>query len=132
MKVRILSRSGGEKLLQESFPDAMAVISFHGPEKAPVEYGAAQRVLYIPLDDFQPSLPQAEEIARFIYAVRVEGLDILCQCESGHSRSAGCAAAILEHFAGRGAVVFDKEGLSPDQMVYDTILTALDSVSKEK
>lgn len=132
MKVRILSRSGAEKLLREEFPDGTAVISFHDPEKAPVGYGATRRVLYIPLDDFQPDLPQAGEIARFIHAAKADGLDILCQCESGHSRSAGCAAAILEHFAGRGAVVFDKEGLSPDQMVYDTILTALDSVSKEK
>lgn len=127
----ICSREYAQELLRKGFPDHLAVVSFHDPELPPVDYPAG-RAICVPLDDFQTDLPQAEEIARFVYAALAKGLDILCQCESGRSRSAGCMAAIWEHFEGWGDVILRTSCLAPDQMVYDQVLAALERVDKEQ
>lgn len=130
MEVSICSRKDGEKLLAEGFPGNLMVVAFHDPDLPPVDYPAG-RAICVPLDDFQTDLPQAEEIARFVYAAQAKGLDILCQCERGRSRSVGCAVAILEHFEGRGDALFYDARFSPDQLVYDRVLAALEAVAKD-
>lgn len=130
MEVNICSRRDAEKLLAEGLPGNLMVVAFHDPDIPPVAYPAG-RAICVSLDDFQTNLPQAEEIARFIYAARAKGLDILCQCERGRSRSAGCAAAIWEHFEGRGEALFYDARFSPDQLVYDRVLAALEAVAKD-
>lgn len=126
----ICSREYAQELLRKGFPDHLAVVSFYDPDLPPVDYPAG-RAICVPLDDFRTNLAQAEEIARFIYAARAKGLDILCQCEQGRSRSAGCAAAILEHFEGRGEALFYDARFSPDQLVYDRVLAALEAAAKD-
>ena len=69
--------------------------------------------------------PEADALAAFIYRAREEGREILCQCEYGQSRSAGCAAAILEHFGRRGIDVFADYRYYPNQLVYHKVFDAL-------
>ena len=47
---------------------------------------------------YETYFPEVEELADFIYMAIEQGMDIICQCEYGQSRSAACAAAIKEHF----------------------------------
>lgn len=42
--------------------------------------------------------PEADDMAMFITKAYMDGKNIICQCEYGQSRSAGCAAAIKEYF----------------------------------
>lgn len=131
MKIKICSRKTVERLLQGQFPENTAVISFYDPDgKTSVDYsGKADNVLFVPLDDLQTELPEAEKIARFINDAKANGLNIICQCESGQSRSAGCAAAILEHYCQMGQSVFDSDRYRPDEMVYYELLNALETIS---
>ena len=127
----ICSRKEAERLLRKNFPEHTVVISFYDPDgEAPVDYsGKADNVLYVPLDDFQTVLPEAEKIARFINHAKDNGLNIICQCESGQSRSAGCAAAILEHYYHTGQSVLDSDQYRPDEIVYYSVLDALETIS---
>ena len=124
-----------------------AIISFHDPvergRRSPKDYepvdfsGKCDRVMQIGIHDLDPEalsdfglsvetyFPEADELAGFIYKAKEEGLDIICQCEYGHSRSAGCAAAILQHFEGRGIDVFTDYRYYPNQLVYHKIFDAL-------
>lgn len=62
--------------------------------------------------------PGVEDLAEFIYNAYSEELDIICQCEYGQSRSAACAAVILEHFCHNGISVFADYRYYPNQMVW--------------
>ena len=68
--------------------------------------------------DYDTYMPEADALAAFICQARSDGLDILCQCEYGQSRSAACAAAILEYFNGTGTSVFADYRYYPNQVVY--------------
>lgn len=99
--------------------------------------GKCDRVMQIELHDLDPEaladfdlteeiyFPEADELAEFICKAKEEGLDIICQCEYGQSRSAGCAAAILQHFEGRGIDVFADYRYYPNQLVYHKVFDAL-------
>ena len=134
MEVVIYSRAAAEMIIQDHFPDNTAVISFYDPDRYNtgksyelVDYsGKTDTVLYIPLDDFQTELPEADKIAEFVFSAKSKGMQIICQCESGQNRSAGCAAAILEHFNQSGDSIFRNDRYHPDEMVYYAILDALD------
>ena len=144
MKITICSRNAIEKRMQEGKMEKIAVISFYEPEwkkrgkNDPVDFsGRCDRVMRIPLHDLDPEalsdfglkvdtyFPEADVLAEFIYKAKEDGLDIICQCEYGQSRSAGCAAAILEHFAGRGIDVFADYRYYPNQLVYHKVKNAL-------
>lgn len=129
MNVKICSRKEAERLLNYGFPADTAVISFYDSDSVPrVDYQKkADSVLYVPLDDFQTELPQARGIAKFIRTAKAKGLNIICQCESGQNRSAGCAAAILEHYQHTGQSVLDNDRYHPDEMIYYAVLDALET-----
>ena len=74
--------------------------------------------------------PEAGDLAKFIYEAKNDGLDIICQCEYGQSRSAACAAAILEHFYKTGISVFADYRYYPNQMVYHKVFDALNAYGK--
>ena len=59
------------------------------------------------------------------YVAKANGRDIICQCDYGQSRSAACAAAILQHFEGRGIDIFADYRYYPNQLVYHKIFDAL-------
>ena len=153
MKVSICSREEVEKQSVNDFPENLAVISFYNPEghdggkesSRPVDYkGKTDRVFYISTYDidlsvlqkfgltYETYLPEADRLASFIYDAKEEGYDILCQCEYGESRSAGCAAAILEHFYKNGITIFSDYRYYPNQLVYHKVYDALERYKQER
>lgn len=146
MKVSILSRQKVEKISPEEFPKNVAVISFYDPKEAqtgttkePVDYtGKAGRVFKVAIQDldlnvfpkynlsYETYFPEVDSLAEFIYSAKKDGLDIVCQCEYGESRSSGCAAAILEHFYRTGISVFADYRYYPNQVVYHKVFDALE------
>ena len=136
-----------EKLLSQGKIENIAIISFHDPvgrgrrcleDYQPTDFtGKCDRVMQIALHDLDPEalsdfgltvdsyFPEAGALAEFIYKAKEDGLDIICQCEYGQSRSAGCAAAILQHFEGRGIDIFTDYRYYPNQLVYHKVFDAL-------
>ncbi len=151
MKVSIYLRNEIERLIDNDFPKNTAVISFYDPKGirsdnlTPVDYkNKAEMVYQVAIYDididyldkynltFDTYLTEAKEIAEFIYQAKDKGLDIICQCQYGQSRSAGCAAAILEHFEKNGISIFADYRYYPNQVVFNKILKALDEVKEER
>ena len=147
MTVKIYSRKAMEKLLSQGKIENTAVISFHDPvgrgrryleDYQPIDFtDKCDRVMQIGIHDLDPEalsdfglsvetyFPEADELAEFIYKAKEDGLDIICQCEYGQSRSAGCAAAILQHFSKNGIDVFTDYRYYPNQLVYHKVFDAL-------
>lgn len=146
MKVSVYSRAEAEKMIADGkFPKNTAVISFYDPKIKHIDsdydcvdyYGHADEVFYSELDDldigyltrkglsYDVYFPEADELAEFIYSAYNNGMNIICQCEYGQSRSAGCAAAILQHFYGTGIDIFADYRRYPNQVVYHKVLDAL-------
>ena len=147
MEVSIYSRKAIKELIEKGFPPNTAVISFYTPkdkrdyEENRVNYdGVCNKVFYVGIPDidieilseygytYKTYLAEADELAKFIYEAKADGLDIICQCDYGQSRSAACAAAILEHFEGRGIDIFVDYRYYPNQLVYHKIFDALEKV----
>lgn len=150
MKVEIYSRKAVEELLKGDFPDNVAVISFYDPPSRrtgevcrPVDYSRkTDRVFKVCLNDidvgifedygltFDTYLPEVNDLAEFVYKAKEDGCDIICQCEYGQSRSAGCASAILEHFYKAGISVFADYRYYPNQVVFNKVFDALEKYKK--
>ena len=144
MKVEIYSRKAIKDLMEKGFPQNVAVISFYTPNnkwegmQSLVDYsGICNNVFYVGIPDidieiladygytYESYLAQTDELAKFIYEAKANGHDIICQCDYGQSRSAACAAAILQHFEGRGIDIFADYRYYPNQLVYHKIFDAL-------
>ena len=145
--VHISSREDIEKIYPENLFKDKVVISFYDPEPhyngptySLVDYSKiVDKVFYIPLRDidieilpdynltYETYFPEAEELAKFIYDAVENRYNIICQCEFGQSRSAGCAAAIREHFYGDGIRIFADYRYYPNQMVYHKVYDALNA-----
>lgn len=152
MNIKIYSRQAMETYLKHNHLDNTAVISFYDPPNrktyegnTPVDYAdKCDRVFPVELHDIDRSVlmdfgltydtyfPEVDRLAEFIYQATEDGLDIICQCQYGQSRSAACAAAILEHFEGNGISVFVDDRYYPNQMVYRKVFNALERVKKKK
>ena len=147
MNVEIYSRITIGKLTESGFPKNAAVISFYTPRgkrggaEAKVDYsGFCDRVFYVPIPDidletlpdfgytYESYLAEADELAKFILDAKRDGCAILCQCDFGQSRSAACAAAILQCFEGRGIDVFADYRYYPNQLVYHKVYDALEKL----
>lgn len=148
MNVDIYSRKAVEELLEKGFPENTAVISFYDPPNIctgevtkPVDYqGKAERVFYVSIYDidievlpdfgltYDTYFPEADRLAEFIMKARDDCLNIICQCEYGQSRSAACAAAILEYYFCRGISVFADYRYYPNQLIYNKIKNALEKI----
>lgn len=138
MFVQIRARLYIEQLIEKGdFPPNTAVISFCDNGTRPCERvnysGVCNRIMYVEvddldledIDDYNEFLPEAEEIAEFIIDAYNDGMDIICQCEYGQSRSAGCAAAIMEHFYRTGINIFSDYNYYPSKIIYHKIYDAL-------
>lgn len=151
MKIEIYSRKAIKKLIEGEFPPNTAVISFYTPrtkrkcEEIRVDYkGMCDNVFYVGIPDidieiledygytYDTYLAEADDLAKFIYEARAEGCNIICQCDYGQSRSAACAAAILQHFEGRGIEIFVDYKYYPSQIVYHKVFDALEKLKSEK
>ncbi len=151
MKVSVYSREALENIIRnKEFPPNTAVISFCDPaikrideDYSHVDYsGICDTVFYSELDDldldvlrrkgytYDTYFPEVFDIAAFIYRAYDRGMDIICQCEYGQSRSAATAAAILEHFYNNGISIFTNYDYYPNQVVYHKIFDALDKYKR--
>ncbi|MBQ8879290.1 MAG: hypothetical protein IJY69_00420 [Clostridia bacterium] len=148
MKVSIYSRKEMETLISRDEIENTAIISFYDPigcrrryleDYAPIDFSdKSDRVMQIAIHDLdlealsdfglsvEAYFPEADTLAEFIYKAKEDGLDIICQCEYGQSRSAGCAAAILQHFFKNGIDVFADYRYYPNQLVYHKVFDALE------
>ncbi len=150
MEVAVYSRHDICELIKNGFPENTAVISFYSPQKENkseerVDFtGSCDRVFYVGIPDidieilhdfgytYDTYLAEADDLAKFIYDTRKDGLDIICQCDHGQSRSAACAAAILQHFEGRGIDIFADYRYYPNQLVYHKVFDALERIQKAR
>ncbi len=152
MKVSVYSREAVEELLKNDFPKDTAVISFYDPPNirtgeisTPVDYkGKPERIFFVAVFDididiladygltFDTYFPEVGSLAEFICQARDDGLDIICQCEYGQSRSAACAAAILEYYCNDGISIFADYRYYPNQMIFNKIKKALDMKGHKK
>jgi hypothetical protein len=133
-------------LIKEGFPKNTAVISFYsGKEACKVDFqNVAEHVFYVPAPDFDIEvlekfgytydsyMANAPELAKFIILANARGLDIICQCDYGQSRSAACAAAILEFFEGRGIDVFADYRYYPNRLIFNKLRAALGKEEKRR
>lgn len=145
MQVEIYSRETIEKLIENDFPKNTAVISFYDPpgwfgdRKTAVDYkGKAAKLFQVAVNDIdieelaeynltlEEYFLEAGELAEFIYEAYNDGLDIICQCEYGQSRSAACAAATLEHFEKNGISVFRDYRYYPNKLIFNKMFDALE------
>ena len=146
MNVSVYSRKAIEELISGGdFPANKAVISFYDPVvKQPdkdythVDYSSVSaEVYYSELDDldltvlkrrgytYETFFPEVNDMAAFILRAYHDGMDLICQCEYGQSRSAGCAAAVREFFNHDGIEIFSNYSYDPNQVVYHKVYEAL-------
>ena len=146
MKISVYSREKIEHIIAEGkFPNNTAVISFCDPELkhidkhySRVDYSSVcSDVFYCEVDDldldylpekgytYETYFPEADDLAKFIVKAVNENKNIICQCEYGQSRSAGCAAAIKEYFYKDGISVFADYNYYPNQVVFHKVYDAL-------
>ena len=135
MNITVLSR---ERLFaaaaKEDFRDCL-IISFYDEDRPDVQgiFPKANVFQYEVRDidheelsafglSYEDYWPGAKEIA---------GLDlqkyprIICQCECGESRSAGCAAALAEFFDHSGINYFSDYNLYPSKLIYHRLMDEL-------
>lgn len=149
MNIEIMSRPAIEQLLIDGFPANTAVISFYDPpsERIPCTYGhvdfgeMCRKMFLVGVHDidieiladyglsFDTYLPESDQLAKFILDVKQSGMDIICQCEYGQSRSAACAAAIREFFYKDGITIFADYRYYPNQLIFNKVLDSLKRMS---
>ena len=147
MTVTVCSRESISERIANNSLQNCAVISFSDPEGGrrgfgypPVDFqGSCDRVYHIFLYDLDPDalkqfgytmesyFHEADAVARFIREAVSCGLEIVCQCEYGQSRSAGLAAAILEHYERRGIEIFRDYRYYPNQLIFNKAYEALEN-----
>jgi len=136
MQVSIYSREEIEAQLQEGLSDRAAVISFYDKGTEPVDLsGIPNEVFQVTMEDSElnepdefadePFISDTEKLVDFIFAARNAGLEIICQCENGEGRSAGCAAAIRQFFNGDGIEVFTSGHYFPNLPIYHKVYNSL-------
>lgn len=140
MLIKIYSRSDIERVIEKGIPHNTAIVSFSDTKDDFVEFPEGTDVLQIAFYDVRPHtvardhydriLPEAKQIAEYIYQKKMEGKDLICQCDYGISRSAGCAAAVLQRWGGKGIDVFADYLYTPNQFVYNKVLTELMKLGK--
>lgn len=141
-KIEIMSRKAMNALIESGFPKNTAVISFYDPNDGqdykPIDYeGICSHAFSVGIHDIEIEIlgdygltydtyfPEVTELAKFIYSVVNAGMNIICQCEYGQSRSAGCAAAIKEHFEKSGIDIFADYRYYPNQLIFNKLREAL-------
>lgn len=145
MDVKIYSKAKMQAAIEQNLlPKNLAVISFYNEPitvfSKPIDYsGVVDRFMQINLPDIDEQgfeefgytassfFKEADAVAEFIYKAYNDGFDFACQCQFGFSRSAACAAAILEHFEGIGNEILSNENYQPNKFIYEKLLKALNS-----
>lgn len=138
MLIKILSHSDIERLIEKGLPDNTAIVSFSDTVDDFIEFPKGTDVLQIAFYDVRPHtvvkehydriLPEAKQIAEYVYQKKLEGKDLICQCDYGISRSAGLAAAVLQRWGKKGIEVFANYRYTPNQFVYNKVLKELEKL----
>ncbi|MBQ5988275.1 MAG: hypothetical protein IJL67_02150 [Oscillospiraceae bacterium] len=151
MKVSVYSRKDIEAVIKSGkFPADTAAISFYDPPEyalkgyEKVDYSSVtDNVFYVALPDIdwdsfgndkaavKNFFPEAEDLAKFILKAYDAGHSVICQCDYGQSRSAGCAMAILEYFDHAGNTIFEDPKYFPNQLVFGKVCEALKRAGKK-
>lgn len=146
MEVQIINRTSLQRILYKKLPyKKCAVISFYGDNEQQVNFTVNPNVPFIEknINDLREvedpdnfHFFDFDQIAKFILDCEEEGIEyIFCECETGTSRSAGCAMAIREFYHGDGIIVFSIYGYNPNPVFYNNIFNSLirrDKVNKRK
>ena len=142
MTISVYSKSRMFDLIEKGIPKNTAIISFSDTEEDYIDFPEGTDVLKVAFYDVRPHtvskdhydriLPQAKEIAEYVYKKMKENKDIICQCDYGVSRSAGLAAAIMEAYSSKGIEVFADYRYTPNQFVYNKVLKELRILLKGK
>ena len=129
------------KLEHHEIDENTAIVSFADTVDDFIEFPKETNVLKIPFYDIRPSsipeehysrmLPEAEEIAKFVDDNLRLSRNIICQCDYDISRSAGLAAAIMEHYKHEGIKMFADYHYTPNQFVFNKVLHALNKLNKK-
>jgi protein-tyrosine phosphatase len=140
MKAPIYSKPAIFELIKKGLPNNVAIVSFVDTKEDKIPFPKGTDVLHVIFYDIRPFtvsknrydriLPQAKEIAEYVYQKHSEGKDIICQCDYGVSRSAGLAAAILEMWGNQGIKVFADYRYSPNQFIYNKVLKELRNIEE--
>lgn len=69
--------------------------------------------------------PHIERTVHFIKFRHSNEQDIICYSRHGISRSAACAAAILEYYYKKGDSIFSDGKYKPNKLIYNLLLEAL-------
>ena len=139
MRVMVHDAKTIKKRAKKAFESKTALISIRGvSEKKPFLYYKPCACLFMMFDDTFPaeadmlgyfpllfSEDMADEAAQFIYRIALRTDELICQCECGVSRSAGMAAAVLEHFYGKGDVILKDRQYTPNMYVYELMMKSL-------
>ena len=137
--IEILSRERIEEMIRSGgLSEGDAVISFCDTDKVPVDLSRTKTdhfvvkaddlyydEIYKRYGDKYSYFTEADAVAEFIIRAVSAGKRIVCQCEFGMSRSAGCAAAIYEFFMGAGIKIFTDRHLSPSVVIFNQLYKAL-------
>ena len=149
MHIQICSREKLEQLMEKKQLQNAAVISFHDVSEPSEDWISLQcneqikMFFRIAADDidadeleecglsYDTYFKEADELVPFIYEARESGCEIICQCDHGQGRSAGCAAAILEHFDKNGISVFRDYNYYPNKLVFNKLYEALEKGGRD-
>lgn len=145
MKVYIYSYKDIEELLKtDRFPENVGTIVIDDiPSKRSADYKSPIKLLplygdktVLFLDEIEnleeegltkeTYFPRPDRVAFFIYSMYTSGRDIVCYSRNGKSRSAACAAAILEFYYNNGASIFSDDRYTPNKLIYDILMDALE------
>lgn len=138
MNVIVMDRGTLQKYLYGNFPyQDTAVVSFYGDDEKDVNFSVNPKVQYVKVrvnDEKNITEDQREwyrcELSKVVmnidtWETRGEVHTIICQCDAGVSRSAGCAAAIRQYYHGDGIKYFANEIYSPNINVYNGVFNRL-------
>ena len=139
MNITICSASELEKLAMKPFQKDTVLISIDNVDTTapPYLFYQPSAALYLRFDDMIPqeealmeypavlfNEDMAKKVAEFVY-LHKDANELICQCACGISRSAGIAAAVMEHFYKNGAAIFEDGWYRPNVFVYQLTLEAL-------
>jgi len=142
MTISVCSKSRILDLIERGIPTNTAIVSFSDTEEDYIDFPKGTDVYKVAFYDVRPHtvskdhydkiLPEAKDIAEYVYKKMKENKDIICQCDYGISRSAGLAAAIMEAYSHKGIEVFADYRYTPNQFVYNKVVKELRDLLKGK
>ena len=151
MNIEIMGREELMELAKEPFPRETSIISITDSDDPDVVLEhQPERILRLKFDDVSDEIfeellgrkptvremhlissrfhmlsnAQTQQMANFVLSTPSEGT-LICQCEYGQSRSAGVAAAVMEHYYRKGIHIFADARYYPNKHVFRKLLCCL-------